>query len=76
MRYAAATYNGDASKVSVTGAWSGAMMTHVLADIDSGFSVAGESSADGFIGANPDLCVAGAAFSGVPSSQTLSRSWL
>jgi hypothetical protein len=52
------------------------MMTHVLADIDSGFSVAGESSADGFIGANPDLCVAGAAFSGVPSSQTLSRSWL
>jgi acetylxylan esterase len=42
------------------------MMTKVLADIDSGFSAAGESSADGFIGANPDLFVAGAAFSGVP----------
>ena len=65
MRYAAATYNGDASKVSVTGAWSGARMTNVLADIDSCFSVAGESLADGFIGPYPDL-FAGAAFSGVP----------
>jgi hypothetical protein len=69
-------YNGDASKVSDNGAWSGTRMTNVLAGIDSGFLVAGESSADGSIGANPDLFVAGAAFSGVLSSQTLSRSWL
>jgi acetylxylan esterase len=41
-------------------------MTNVLADIDSCFSVAGESLADGFISFYPDLFAAGAAFSGVP----------
>jgi acetylxylan esterase len=42
------------------------MMTNVLTGIDLCFSVTGESSADGFIGANPDMFAAGAAFSGVP----------
>jgi acetylxylan esterase len=66
-RYAAATYNGDASKVSITGTSSGAMITNVLlAGIDSCFSVAGESSADGLIGVPPNLFAAGAPFSGVP----------